>query len=120
MKPDPTITRIVIGDKFSEEGVELVQASKNLTGKPFPMNVVQISWFLLCRAFQGPPSMMSVMSVRRHQSKAMRNPARKKADRQNEEISGTGVKNVARDFMEQHSLKSTTKKCTEMRPSKVS
>ena len=115
MKPDPTITRIVIGDKFSEEGVELVQASKNLTGKPF-----QISWFLLCRAFQGLPSMMSVMSVRRHQSKAMKNPATKKADRQNEEISGTGVKNVARDFMEQHSLKSTTKKCTEMRPSKVS
>lgn len=32
VKPDPTITRIVIGDKFSEEGVELVQASKNLTG----------------------------------------------------------------------------------------
>ena len=120
MKPDPTITRIVIGDKFSEEGVELVQASKNLTGKSFPMNVVQISWFLLCRAFQGPPSMMSVMSVRIHQSKAMKNPATKKADRQNEEISGTGVKNVARDFMEQHSLKSTTKKCTEMRPSKVS
>ena len=118
MKPDPTITRIVIGDKFSEEGVELVQASKNLTGKPF-----QISWFLLCRAFQGPPRMVSVMSgisLRRHQSKAMRNPARKKADRQIVEISGTGVKNVARDFMEQHSLKSTTKKCTEMRPSKVS
>ena len=53
MKPDPTITRIVIGDKFSEEGVELVQASKNLTGKPFPMNAVSNQLVFTVSSFSG-------------------------------------------------------------------
>ena len=33
VKPDPAITRIVIGDKFTEEGVEILQPPDNLSGK---------------------------------------------------------------------------------------
>merc|ERR1712223_684671 len=31
VKPDPAITRIVVGDKFSEDGVELVDPPGNLS-----------------------------------------------------------------------------------------
>ena len=33
VKPDPAITRIVVGDKFSEEGVELLVQPPDLSGK---------------------------------------------------------------------------------------
>ena len=35
VKPDPAITRIVVGDKFSEEGVEIIQPPENLSGKSY-------------------------------------------------------------------------------------
>jgi len=32
VKPDPAITRIVVGDKFSEDGVELLDPPDNFSG----------------------------------------------------------------------------------------
>jgi len=34
VKPDPAITRIVVGDKFSEEGVELLEQPQDLSDSP--------------------------------------------------------------------------------------
>ena len=33
VEPDPAITRIVVGDKFSEEGVQLLVQPPDLSGK---------------------------------------------------------------------------------------